>query len=123
MYHLRLMKGLSYSGAVSATKDHPDVYVEDEKRYQAAMKSGYFEEISCTETVDDTDVDPSESQECTEKEASGDSLDDMSQTELKAYASLNGIDITGLKKKEDIVKAIRNAEAKADEIRAVLRSE
>ena len=29
-YHLKLVKALSYYGPVKATKEHPDVFVEDE---------------------------------------------------------------------------------------------
>lgn len=127
MYHLRLVKGLSYSGAVSATKDHPDVFVEDEKKYQRAMKSGYFEEIA------DAPVDTAEPKsgreedkfpaEDEEPERLADTLADMNTTELRAYASLNGIDTSGLKKKEEILNAIKEAEKKAEEARAALRSE
>lgn len=46
MYHLRLIKALSYSGAVSATADHPDVFTDDEQKYQRALASGYFEAVS-----------------------------------------------------------------------------
>lgn len=37
-------------------------------------------------------------------------LDDMTVDELKAYASANSIDITGLTKKEDILNAIKTAQ-------------
>lgn len=30
MYHIRLIKGMSYSGAVTATRRHPDVFTENE---------------------------------------------------------------------------------------------
>ena len=127
MHHLRLIKALSYSGAVSATKDRPDVFVEDEKRYQMAMESGYFEEITDVpkETVEpDGEHEESEfSMDDEEPEAPADALSDMNATELKAYAALNGIDISGLKKKEDILGAIKTSEKKADEARAALRTE
>ena len=45
MYHLRLIKGLSYTGAVSASKEHPDVFTPDPEKYSKAMKSGYFENL------------------------------------------------------------------------------
>ena len=31
MYHIRLCKGLSYCGVVSATRKEPDVFVEDKE--------------------------------------------------------------------------------------------
>ena len=125
MHHLRLIKGLSYNGAVSATKDHPDVFVEDEKKYQRAMASGYFEEIEGAETPEkeaDARHDAAgEEPEHDEPEGGSDALEDMNVTELKAYAALNGIDITDLKKKGEIIDAIKVAEKKADEARAALR--
>ena len=42
MYHLRLIKALSYDGAVSATREHPDTYTEVEAIAQEAVASGYF---------------------------------------------------------------------------------
>jgi hypothetical protein len=127
MHHLRLIKSLSYSGAVSATKDHPDVFVDNENRYKRAMESGYFEEItdagSKDEEPENSQEDPDDDFQGEETDAHVDSLSDMSVTELKAYASLNGIDISGLKKKEEILEAIKTAEKKADEARAALRSE
>ena len=41
-YHLKLVKALSYYGLVEATREHPDVYVEDEATAKAALASGYF---------------------------------------------------------------------------------
>lgn len=127
MHHLRLIKGLSYSGAVSATKGHPDVFVEDEKKYQRAMKSGYFEEIiDADATRKNPDAEArlgAETDREDRTDENSDVLEDMSSAELKAYASLNGIDIAGLKKKEEVLAAIKSAERKADEARTALRSE
>lgn len=127
MHHLRLIKGLSYSGAVSATKDHPDVFVEDENKYQRAMKSGYFKEVADTPEktveVEKGQGEDKAPEENNDQGKSADALSDMNVTELRAYASLNGIDISGLKKREDILDAIKVAEKKAEEARAALRSE
>lgn len=43
MFHIRLIKGRSYYGIVSATQEAPDVFVSDPAVYKAAMKSGHFE--------------------------------------------------------------------------------
>ena len=43
MYHLKLIKALSYTGAVTATAKKPNVFVEDEATANAAVASGYFE--------------------------------------------------------------------------------
>lgn len=45
MYHLRLIKALSYTGVVEATKQRPDVYVEDKAIADAAVATGYFKLI------------------------------------------------------------------------------
>ncbi len=42
MYHLRLIKARSYCGAVEATRQNPDVFVEDEAIALSAVSSGYF---------------------------------------------------------------------------------
>ena len=42
MYHIRLCKGLSYCGVVSATRKEPDVFVEDKATADVAVASGYF---------------------------------------------------------------------------------
>ena len=45
MYHLRLNKALSYTGAISATRENPDVFTDDEATAVAAVASGYFDLI------------------------------------------------------------------------------
>jgi hypothetical protein len=119
MYHLRLIKGLSYSGAVSATKEHPDVFVEDEKRYQRAMASGYFEEVEIVQ--EETSGDLKTDFEGTSSGETVDTFENMNLNELKAYASLGGIDISGLNKKEEIIEAIKTAESNASKARDAIR--
>lgn len=126
MHHLKLTKGLSYMGAVSATKDKPDVFVEDEARYKRAMASGYFKEIHDSEEASSEESayeeEETEDPETEETVDTGENLEDMSVVELTAYASVNGIDVTGLKKKADLVKAIKEAEEKAKAARESIRS-
>lgn len=43
MYHLRLIKALSYSGIVEAIKQKPDVFVEDKATADKAVATGYFQ--------------------------------------------------------------------------------
>ena len=43
MYHLRLIKALSYSGIVEATKQRPDVFVKDKATADKAVATGYFQ--------------------------------------------------------------------------------
>lgn len=42
MYHLRLIKSLSYTGVVEATSKNPDVFTEDKATADAAVATGYF---------------------------------------------------------------------------------
>ena len=42
MYHLKLVKGLSYFGVVAATRKNPDVYVKDKATADRALATGYF---------------------------------------------------------------------------------
>ena len=42
MYHLRLIKALSYTGLVSATQKNPDTFTEDKAIADGAVASGYF---------------------------------------------------------------------------------
>lgn len=41
-YHLRLSKGLSYCGVLSATKQRPDAYTDSKAVADQAVASGYF---------------------------------------------------------------------------------
>ena len=40
MYHLRLIKALSYTGLVSATQKNPDTFTEDKAIADDAVASG-----------------------------------------------------------------------------------
>ena len=183
-HRLRLVKGLSYSGAVYATRKDPYVAVWDGERYRAAMASGYFEEVSVlgnmnitedgdktaasmgsaalpapTETPMQADIagtiedmgvlldglgqeEPSILQAIMDETAqaevsmqqgigqadggkegmaTGNPIGRMTLEELKAYANVGGIDISGLRKKDDILAAVKAAESKAAEAREALR--
>lgn len=91
MYKLRLIKGLSYSGAVFATRSSPFVSVENKDIAEKLIADGYFELV-------EAEKKPAEYKE-------------LSLDELKSIATERGIDITSLKKKADIVKAITDLEA------------
>jgi len=125
MYHIRLSKGMSYSGAVSATRQNPDVFTEDEEKYASAMKSGYFEDLTCTGNVVNTvKEEPGEKVSgiadlmASQEE---DVFSGMTVEELKSYAEMNGIGLGGTKKKSDILDMIREAETKAADARNILR--
>nr|DAH27257.1 MAG TPA: endoplasmic reticulum chaperone [Caudoviricetes sp.] len=127
MYHIRLIKGMSYSGAVTATRRHPDVFTENEAEYTSAMKSGYFEDLTgADEKAGPGKENPGEEdvkEPGKENPGEEDTFSDMNVDELKAYAEANGISLAGAKKKAEILSAIREAEAKAAEARSILREQ
>lgn len=108
-YHLKLIRGLSYSGIVSATRQKPDVYVDDEAIARAAVASGYFRIVSSVEealqdlagNMDVDDVHHSYTQE---------ELEGMSIDQLKEVAKSVGVVKTSGFKKADYVNAILWAE-------------
>lgn len=139
MYHIRLNKGMSYSGAVNASQAHPDVYTENEEAYLSAMESGYFTDLTADSVpgqgdreagrvgVPETGREESSGGRTMEPEGENpgqpDEFAEMSVEELKAYAELNGISLAGAKKKAEILGVIREAEAKAAEARSALRGQ
>ena len=90
MYHIRLIKGMSYSGAVTATRRHPDVFTENEAEYTSAMKSGYFEDLTgADEKAEPGKENPGEEdvkEPGKENPGEEDTFSDMNVDELKAYA-------------------------------------
>lgn len=91
-YKLKLVKGMSYNGIVSATKKNPCVTTEDKKVADKAVATGYF---VLEETIKDV-TSP---------------FDKMSVPELKKFAEENNINIDGLSGKHEIIKAIESAQA------------
>ena len=102
MYHLRLVKALSYTGVVEATKKKPDVYVEDKATADAAVATGYFKLLGSAEG------EPEPAAQTGHLDRG--QLEDMKLNNLKKLASEIGIDIAGFKKKADYVDAISAAD-------------
>ncbi len=101
MYHLRLKKALSYRGVVSATKDAPDVFVDDKAAAEAALSSGYFDLIKA----------PDDKKEPESKQTEGNAVDyeklgNLTKAELIKFAEENEIDIKDCKTKGDILEEI-----------------
>ncbi len=104
MKHLRLKRGLSYSGrGVTATKAAPNVTVEDDAQADALIATGYFEE---DKTAKGVEVDPNQTDlfEQGFGESHGDDedhddgeggavelIDTMGVTKLREYAKKHGI--------------------------------
>lgn len=95
MFTLKLIKARSYSGKVIATRANPIVEVEDKAIAEEAVATGYFELVSADEQNAEGVID----------------WDTMTVPELEAYAEAHGIDLTGIKRKADIIAAIEGATA------------
>lgn len=93
---LKLVKGMSYNGIISASVDKPFVTVNDEAIAKEAIASGYFKEIS--PPVKDNN----------ESKASED-LSKLKVAELKKIAEKEGVDISKCVKKDEIIAAIKRA--------------
>lgn len=89
MYHLKLMKALSFTGIVTATKENPDVYVEDKAIADRAVATGYFKLV-----------------ESEEAHLDGGQFEGWSFDEVKRLTADMGIDPACLSSKEDYVEAI-----------------
>lgn len=108
MYHLKLCKGLSYSnGKVTATKQRPDVFVDDKAAADVALSSGYFKLVGQQETPEFPPAG----------EVLGhldrEQLESMTVPDLKKLAGEMGVDIKGLKDKAAIIDAIVAVEVSA----------
>lgn len=127
MYHIRLIKGRSYTGAVNASRSRPDIFTEDKEKYASAMRSGYFMDLTIRKEPEEQDIiDHTRKDEevaAPEKSDAQNALSGMNVDELKALADKKGIDLTGAKKKADILDALQKAEEKAKAARDVLREQ
>lgn len=104
MYHLKLVKGLSYTGVVEATKQHPDVFVEDKATADAAVASGYFAIVKDGEDKMPGSEDGSQEGE---KEVQGKALEKMTASELETFAAYKGVSLKGLTKKADMIAKLK----------------
>lgn len=146
MVKIGLIRGMSYKDSrIYATKEKPEVLVDDMDTAKHYESTGFFEILS--ETGTDTlalsaalesefPADlfvPPENEEpelVTVTEAGTDTTEDdllvkelnsKTVVELKEYASARGIDTAGLSRKADLVQHIAYEQKRADEARALLR--
>lgn len=108
MFHLRLIKAKSYMGVVSATAKKPDVYTEDKQTADFAVNSGYF---TLVDTIDTSTTETPG----TEQSLNAEAIEDMTVDELKKVAKEMGIAKTSSMKRDDLIKAITEQSAVADE--------
>ena len=87
-YHLKLVKTLSYYGLVEATREHPDVYVEDEATAKAALASGYFREV----TGEPEPVEPEPEREPYTREQLEDIAPEVGVVETKGFKKADFVD-------------------------------
>ncbi len=107
MYHLKLIKALSYYGVVKATKQNPDVYTEDKATADAAVASGYFK------LVDEAQEPPEGGEEKEPGEGGGNKepgkkLEEMTVPELETFAAYKNISLKGISKKADIIAKLKD---------------
>ena len=106
MYKVKLIKGLSYTGAVHATKEDPYVDVEDKETADAVVATGYFELVE--ETADDNNDGGKND------ESGATDYNKMTVPQLEAYAAEKGIDLAGASRKAEIIAKIAAAETADD---------
>lgn len=107
MYHMKLVKGLSYyGGGIKATKKNPDVYVEDEASTNAALASGYFKLVSVSE---EQEVPPPAEGEPAQDGTPGKTLEKMTVSELETFATYKGVSLKGVRGKDNIIAALKEA--------------
>ena len=106
MYHLKLVKALSFTGIVTATKKNPDVFVEDKAIADAAVATGYFKLIEEAEEPTEGGEDKEPGEGGVDKEP-GKKLEEMTVPELETFAAYNGISLKGISRKADIIAKLK----------------
>ncbi len=107
MFKLKLIKGLSYSGIVSATSKNPYVTVDNEETALAAVETGYFKIVERSENIPD---------EKTGKINDGESKDwkKLNKDDLIAFANEHNIDVSSCKNQDERIAIIEAALANED---------
>ena len=106
MYHLKLMKALSFTGIVTATKKNPDVFLEDKATADAAVATGYFKLIEEAEEPPEGGEEKEPGEGRVDKEP-GKKLEEMTVPELETFAAYKGISLKGISKKADIIAKLK----------------
>ncbi len=107
MFKLKLIKGLSYSGIVSATAKEPFVTVDNEETALAAVETGYFKIVEHTEDIPDGKMG---------KINDGENKDwkKLNKDDLIAFANENNIDVSSCKNQDERIAIIEAALANED---------
>lgn len=128
MYKIKLNKGLSYSTKindrlVSATREKPFLELEDAEA-EILLASGYFETVSSSPvelTAEEADENTGviDMNEEPEPAYTGKTLEEMNISELETFATYKNVSLKGAKKKDDIIKKLRE-EIPAEELEGVI---
>ena len=101
MYHLKLIKSLSYHGIVKATRENPDVYTDDEAVATAAVATGFFELVeSPAQQTSQPEAEPEESEQ-------GKTLEEMTVAEIETFATYYGVSLKGINTKAKKIAHLR----------------
>lgn len=104
MYHLKLIKALSFTGIVTATKKNPDVFVEDKAAADTAVATGYFKLI---EEVQEPPEGGEEKELGGGDKEQGKELEEMTVQDLETFAAYKEISLKGIFKKADIIAKLK----------------
>lgn len=106
MFKLKLIKGLSYSGIISATAKNPFVTVDDEKTALAAVETGYFKIVECSEKIPDGKNDENNSGENKSEDKDWRKLN---KDALIVFANEHNIDVSFCKNQDERIAIIEAA--------------
>ena len=128
MYKIKLIKGLSYTTKVngtivSATREKPFLELEDAEA-EELLKSGYFETCEAGPfTLEDAEAEENtgviDMNEEPEPAYTGKTLEEMNVSELETFATYKNVSLKGIKKKDDIIKKLRE-ELPAEELEGII---
>ncbi len=130
---LKLIKGRSYTDmdSIKADERHPVIEVNDVQKAMKLVNAGYFElltegsgkaEQQKTDENEDTGLPYETVENPTAAEVLRKNLEGMTASQLKKYAAQHGVEVKS-SRKEDIIKKLMEADAKAQEARESLRGE
>ena len=116
-YKLKLIRGCSYTGyGIQATAQNPFVRVAVKKVADYLVDCKRFELIEATdeENPDDETQNISLDDQMSNTTSESDPSEQWTTRQLRAYASENGIDISGVTAKADILAKIQEAVSAID---------
>jgi hypothetical protein len=132
---LRLIKGRSYTdmGSIRADEKHPVIELDDVEKAQSLVDAGFFEMISeapekamaqkaAKKDEEGTGLPYEISEAPTAAETLKKYLEGMTAAQLKKYAAQHGVEVKS-SRKEEIIKKLMEADARAQEARESLRGE